>query len=104
MTNGDVGILDLKSYYEAANLTTITRLEDCINTMDWMTIELESLQYLSGYDLLWQTPKQLQRLAITNPYLNTTLKIWQAWKPKLVRKYLRMMTLTHHDWFDSDLE
>lgn len=101
---GGLGIPDLKYYYMAANLTTIARLTTHSTAIDWMTIELDALREMSGYDLIWQTPKQRKALQITNTYLNTTQHIWDLWKPKLVRKYSRLMTLTHHGWFSPDLE
>lgn len=99
-----MGIPDLKYYYMAANLTTIARLTTQPTTVDWMAIELDALREMSGYDLLWQMPKQRKTLQVTDTYLKTTLQLWDLWKPKLVQKYSCLMTLTHHDWFSPDLE
>lgn len=102
--SGGMGIPNLRLYHEGANLATITRLTDQTTSSDRTKVELNFLKTMTGHELLWQTPKQRKQLQIPNTYLSTTLAIWDKRRCKLVRKYLRMMTLTHHGWFTSDVE
>lgn len=74
------------------------------DAIDWTEIELENIHPYTAYDLLWLNSKQRLQLNITNTYLTTTLKIWNLWKPTLVRRYSKLITLTHHGRFAPDLE
>lgn len=49
---GGLGIPDLKSY-EAANLTTITRMTEQPHIIDWMKIKIDFCDDTPEYDLQW---------------------------------------------------
>lgn len=48
---GGLGIPDLKTYYEAANLTNVTRMTEHHN-LDWLTIETGTIKHMMSYGLL----------------------------------------------------
>lgn len=96
---------DLYYYYATTNLTTIVRMNNQPEFINWLDIELKGEQAISCQDLIWRKVIQTKTASKrTNIYLETTLNIWTRWRLRLVRRPSRAMPLMGHQWFPSDIE
>lgn len=100
---GSLGIPDVKIYYEAANLATALRLMTTSVDIPWLMMETSVLTGYQPGDLFWISTSLRKSLSISNPFLETTLMVWDLRKHKLVRLYSPFRTLRSIDWKNEDI-
>lgn len=98
-------VLDLYLYYLAANLTTVLRMNNQLDSLPWLDIELQTEWKDLCSNLIWKkNVRELMASEGLSPYLPTTLRIWAKLRPKLVGQPSRLIPLTGHQWFSSGIE
>lgn len=73
---GSVGVPDLQLYYEAAQLANVLRMLSTDEMPDWMLMGLNNPLELLVREIFWMAKKERPKTIMSNPYSETTLKIW----------------------------
>lgn len=95
---GSLGVPNFQIHYEAAYLVNVLRILTSEDELSWVNIETLNLKNLMHKDIFWLTKPERKPLNTDNTYLTPTLKIWNKWKLRLVKRTSLYMPLSCFKW------
>lgn len=101
--SGGINYPDLQTYYEASLLSSLSKMLDHHDMLDWIHIENSYTSPHSLLETIWSFSPGRPSCYMANPFLLATLATWDAVRNRLVSTVSPLSTYLGQSWFTPAL-